>query len=411
MASILIVHENNNVTKLLSERIQQKLDLSVNIAETIEEANTLLGEPKSEYLLVILDIQLSPDNYAPFGEIPMIIISGALPILSNKLVQAKTVIDYVVNLENHNIQYIIQLIKRKKYASKIKVLVVDDEMIARRLIQNLLNNKGIDVLDAGSGKEALKILKENPDVKLAIIDYNMPQMNGFELTQKIRANYSRNELPIIGYSGVESRDLPASFMMYGANDFITKPFSLEEFNIRVMQNIQIVENFQELREASNRDFLTNLYNRRYFFEIGQKFFESAKRGHINLLVAMIDIDHFKTVNDTYGHAMGDLALISLAKILKKNLRNSDIISRFGGEEFCILSTGVTPKDGCTVYNRIREVVEKSVIETPDGDLKFTISIGLSGHEGESLTDVVNKADGLLYEAKNSGRNQVICQLN
>ncbi|MGL1936602.1 MAG: diguanylate cyclase [Fibrobacterales bacterium] len=410
MADIVVVHTPSNVTQLLAERITQKLDLSVVVVESVSEAKRFISDQESPVLLTIVDLSLSPNNYNPFGELPTIIITGALMVQSNLLIRTKGVLDYVVNLESHNIQYIIQLIKRKKYASALKIMIVDDEVVARRLIKNILANKGIQVLEAGSGKEALSLLSEHPDIKLVVIDYHMPQMNGFELTQKIRANYSRNELAIIGYSGVDSRDLPATFMMHGANDFIAKPFSLEEFQIRVMQNIQIVENFQELREVSNRDFLTNLYNRRYFFEIGQKFFESAKRGHIDILVAMIDIDHFKKVNDTYGHAMGDVVLMELAKILKKNLRNSDIIARFGGEEFCILSTGVLPKDGCTVFNRIREAVENHRIQTPDGELQFTMSVGLSGHQGESLTDVVNKADALLYQAKNTGRNQVICEL-
>jgi diguanylate cyclase (GGDEF)-like protein len=410
MAEIVIVHEPSNITQLLSERISQKLDLAVVVIASVAEAQSYIANQKNSVLLTIIDLSLSPNNYNPLGDLPTIIITGSLMVQSSLLLRTKGVMDYVVNLESHNIQYILQLIKRKKYASTIKVLIVDDEQIARRLILNILTNKGIQVLEAGSGKEALALLQKHPDIKLAVIDYNMPQMNGFELTQNIRADYSRNELPIIGYSGVDSRDLPATFMMHGANDFIAKPFSLEEFQIRVMQNIQIVENFQELREVSNRDFLTNLYNRRYFFEIGQKFFESAKRGHIDILVAMIDIDHFKKVNDTYGHAMGDVVLIELAKILKKNLRNSDIIARFGGEEFCILSTGVKAKDGCTVFNRIREAVENHRIQTPDGELQFTMSVGLCGHQCDSLSEVVNQADELLYQAKESGRNQVICEL-
>ena len=290
-----------------------------------------------------------------------------------------------------------------------KILVVDDSPLFRKTISDLLQNHNYTVLAAGNGKEALEVINEHPDIKMVITDFNMPEMDGFALTQKIRERYSSDELIIIGISSERDTYMPARFLKYGANDFIVKQsFLTEEFYCRVTQHLDSLERLQAVKEASMKDFLTGLYNRRYFFDFGQKLFASAKRDNLTLACAMIDIDFFKKVNDTYGHKAGDLVLQHVASTLKSRMRGTDIIARLGGEEFCILAVNLKENDAKKVFEELRQTIEKSSIQIDeDQTINVTISTGVVTELTDNLEDMVNRADALLYEAKNSGRNKVI----
>ena len=264
------------------------------------------------------------------------------------------------------------------------------------------------IFEASNGSQALEILKEHPDVKLAIIDYHMPDMDGVELTRRIRKTFSKDEFAIIGISAQGDNMMSAQFIKNGANDFITKPFVHEEFYCRLTQNIEMIDFLEQIKNASNKDYLTNLYNRRYFFESGQTLYANATRKHITISVAMIDIDYFKQVNDTYGHKAGDLVLQYIAWTLKKRFRQTDIVARFGGEEFCILASNMNREYIHKVFDDIRKVIAQLEIPVNDTMIHITISIGICTRLKQSLEEMINEADDMLYEAKRQGRNRVIC---
>jgi diguanylate cyclase (GGDEF)-like protein len=161
----------------------------------------------------------------------------------------------------------------------------------------------------------------------------------------------------------------------------------------------------KIKEMANTDFLTGLSNRRYFFEVGESLFQNAKRGNISISVAMFDIDHFKRVNDTSGHAAGDFIIRGIAEILTANLRKADVIARFGGEEFCIILHCKDRDDSYTVVDKLRLLVEQHVFMFEGKKIDVTISAGLTSVIGESLDEMVDKADEMLYKAKNGGRNR------
>ncbi len=171
----------------------------------------------------------------------------------------------------------------------------------------------------------------------------------------------------------------------------------------------MIEHIAEIKRLSHSDFLTNLYNRRYFFELGKKFFSSAKRRNTNFSVAMIDIDHFKSVNDTYGHDAGDEVLKNVAQILKNRFRESDIVSRFGGEEFCIFAADLTRNDSIRVFEEIRNSVEQSYMTIGGESVGVTISIGVCTVPEDTLDDMIKQSDLMLYEAKRMGRNRLVCE--
>jgi diguanylate cyclase (GGDEF)-like protein len=288
----------------------------------------------------------------------------------------------------------------------IKVLVVDDSKNTRYVVGRLLHAHRYQVLEAEDGPQALAELAKHPDTRLIIVDYNMPGMDGAELVRTIRRDHAKDHLAIIGISGVESTGLTAKFIKSGANDFLHMPFLTEEFYTRVTQNIELLEYIAQIKELAEKDYLTRLYNRRYVFSAGPKLMAAQTRRGQGVVVAMLDIDHFKRVNDTYGHAAGDLVLRQMAALLSARFRTSDIVSRFGGEEFCVLATDMNAADASGVFEELRQAFEASPVRYDGQNIHYTVSIGLCTSPLDGLEAMIKAADDALYVSKNDGRNRV-----
>ena len=157
---------------------------------------------------------------------------------------------------------------------------------------------------------------------------------------------------------------------------------------------------------ANKDFMTGAYNRRYFFETGQFIFEKAKRNKKDIAVAMFDIDKFKNINDKYGHDVGDTAIIEVSNILNKHLRASDLMARFGGEEFCVLLENINVTDLEIIFEKIRLIFEQNIIKINNYEIQFTTSIGIYYGIEDDLESMIRKSDDALYFCKNNGRNQI-----
>jgi diguanylate cyclase (GGDEF)-like protein len=412
---ILVVEDNKAVARLISSRITQELDFITKVAHSYEEARGILEE-NDAFFLAILDLNL-PD--APDGEIvdlvlareiPSIVLTGTLDDEVRKRILSKNVVDYIVKEGMHAIDYVIHLIKRLRNNRRIKALVVDDTATFRHLISRLLSLHKFNVITANDGLDALKMVKQHPDLKLILTDYEMPNMNGFELVSELRKDFTKDMMAIIGLSANTSETLSAQFLKKGANDFLSKPFLNEEFYCRVTQNVEIVELINEIREASIRDYLTGLYNRRYLYEIGNNLHSNAMRDNLAIAVGMVDIDYFKKINDTYGHDVGDIALKHVANLLTEHVRKTDVVSRCGGEEFCVILTNVDRQRALLVFGKIRKMIEKSEIQADGKIIKLTISTGVCTIIQNSLESMIKKADEMLYEAKESGRNRVVIDI-
>lgn len=182
----------------------------------------------------------------------------------------------------------------------------------------------------------------------------------------------------------------------------------EEMAVITVDDVTELEE-QKIRilEMANKDFLTGLHNRRYLFEYGEKIFQNAKRGNLTLAVVMLDIDFFKKVNDTYGHDAGDFILISLADILKSNFRKADLLTRIGGEEFCLLLNVKKHDDALLVMEKIRKLIQNQKFIYEQTLIPITISCGITNIMEDTLENMIKKADLMLYEAKGSGRNKVL----
>ena len=414
---ILVVEDNKTLAKLISKKIQHALEMEVDVAYSLAEAKLFLARYK--YFITLLDINL-PD--APNGEVVdyalskknhVIVLSANIDKEFRQKMLQKNIIDYVNKGGAGDINYIIQSIERLRKNRQHKVLVVDDSMVFRKQMQNMLENLFFEVITVAHGEEALGMLQAKPDISLVLTDYNMPVMNGLELTYEIRQTYSKDELCILALSGNEDAEVSALFLKHGANDYIKKPFSKEEFSCRVNNSIEALENIQMIMNYANRDYLTGLYNRRYFYSAMSEYIEDVKLSGEQFAVAMIDIDHFKNVNDTYGHDIGDKVIVTVADILRSSTSPRDLVSRFGGEEFCVVLKNINRYSAQDILARIHtEVANYSLQIDKERVVNFTISIGaVLYQDGESLDDAINEADMLLYKAKKEGRNRLIFESN
>ena len=413
---ILLVEDAKFFRSVIKSQIEKQLGFTVTCAETYAEAVTILDERADDFFLALLDLNL-PD--APKGEIIDVVIEKSVPSivfsgqfneeLRDHLMQ-QNIIDYVVKDSPASIEYVISTVKRLYNNQSVKVLLADDSKTARYQMRSLLERYKFNVLEATDGLEALKLLDENPDVLLVITDYNMPKLDGFEFTKKIRSHYSKRQLCIIGVSTYGNHALSAKFIKVGANDFITKPFLNEEFFCRVSQNIEMLEHIRALESSLITDYLTGLRNRRYLFERGEAMLEECRNEGGFLIAAMLDIDFFKKINDSFGHDGGDEALKAVSNYLRHYFNDIGVASRFGGEEFCILIHQDHTDDIEDIFETVRQNIENLNISYGNRALKVTLSIGISWRKTADLETLINAADQCLYKAKDKGRNQVVIDL-
>jgi len=412
MKRILIVEDNKTLAKLLVKKIEMSLKYTVDVAYRFSEAKLFLK--KYDYFIALLDINL-PD--APNGEVVDYVLSKGVRtiVLSanvdkefRKKLLAKNIIDYVNKGGVQDINYIIQTLQRLEKNQNHKILVVDDSMVFRNQVKTMLENLFYEVITVAHGEEALGMSSSNLDISMVITDYYMPVMNGLELTNEIRKNYSKNELCIIAISSNNDEEINAMFLKQGANDYIKKPFSKEEFSCRINNSIEALENIQYITNHANRDYLTGLYNRRYFLENMNEYMEDLSLSGEKFAIAMLDIDFFKKINDAHGHDVGDKVIVAISEVLRANTNYRDIVARFGGEEFCIVLKNINPYSVPEILERLRQEVEDfAFILDANTKIKFTISIGVAYHDdSDTLEETINQADMNLYNAKQNGRNQV-----
>ncbi len=408
---ILLVEDNKTLSKLISLKISTELNVPVDVAYTLHEAE--LFTHKYRYTLCILDLNL-PD--APNGEIvdamvkkkiPSIVLTGSVDKEFRKAMLQKEIIDYVHKGSIHDIDYVIDMIKRLFKNREHKVMIVDDSSLFRNQMKKMVENLFFQVFALAHGEEALLILEQHPDVRIIITDYNMPVMDGLELTKAVREKFTKNQLSIFVLSSTEDTDVSAMFLKRGANDFITKPFSKEEFSCRLNNAIEAIENIDTITHYSSRDFLTGLYNRRHFFAVMEPYFTDAVHRDEEFILSMVDIDNFKVINDSYGHEVGDKVIVHVSEILRSNVQHQDIVARFGAEEFCVVLKDTTREKAIEILERIRQRISLAplVLEN-QREIFVTVSIGAALEHDNTLAETLNEADTQLFHAKSNGKNRL-----
>jgi diguanylate cyclase (GGDEF)-like protein len=289
-----------------------------------------------------------------------------------------------------------------------RILIVDDIPANVEILSFHLEDEGYQIIEAQSGEQALTILRSEPiDIDLILLDVMMPIMSGLEVLAQVKRNPSTEGVPIILVTANADDENVAEGLDMGAFDYIIKPYSLVVLLARVRAALREKERLSLLEKWATTDPLTELYNRRHFFDLADRELQRSRRLKSELSFIMLDIDYFKQVNDTYGHLSGDNALIQLAKTLKNALRKVDFCCRFGGEEFVLCLPDTSGQGAWKVAEKIRKQVAAMPIITLDNKgIQIKISLGIASSKQEKDVEVVLKrADAALYQAKEAGRDQ------
>jgi diguanylate cyclase (GGDEF)-like protein len=410
---VLIVEDSSVILKVLKHLAKQSLQLEPIFATSMAQAKEIYEEHKHELFAGIIDLAL-PD--APNGEMvdflltedfPVIVLTGSYDEIRREALVKQGVVDYVVKESRYSYRYAINMINRLYKNQAIQVLVVEDSKPYRKHITRLLVAHKYQVLEAENGLEAMAQLKTHPDIKMVITDYNMPEMDGFELVQAIRRQYEKADMIIIGLSGEDGGLLSIKFIKNGADDFLNKPFQQEEFYCRITNNIESLEQLHRIQELANRDYLTSLYNRRYFCEEGDKLLKQAVKNNTEISLVAIDIDYFKSVNDEYGHEAGDKVLKFFSRELE-NILGRFLVARIGGEEFCIIVPGLSNIKVVNLINGFKQHLASQIIDVNDDEfVRLAFSAGVTNIKLDTINALLNQADEYLYRAKEAGRNMVI----
>ncbi|MHB1275348.1 MAG: GGDEF domain-containing response regulator [Candidatus Humimicrobiaceae bacterium] len=290
------------------------------------------------------------------------------------------------------------------------ILIVDDTPKNIQLLGSVLREENYKIAIANNGAQAVSIASQiRPD--LILLDVMMPGLNGFETCQKIKEIEEIKKIPIIFLTAKSEIEEIVNGFKVGAVDYITKPFNIYELKARVKTHIELKiskdlleESNIKLEKLSITDGLTGLYNHRYIVDLTSRLIEEAKRYKQILSVSMIDIDNFKSINDTYGHPFGNEVLIKLASTFEEKVRKTDYAGRYGGEEFLIVLEHTDISGAIDVIERIRSSVEN--LKWQKKDLKITISSGVFQRTDEDTSLLISKADQLLLKAKKNGKNRV-----
>lgn len=409
---ILIVEDNKALAKLIAKKMEDKVEMDIDIAHSLAEAQAFLTDPK-EYFIALLDLNL-PD--APNGEVVDYVISKGLPsiVLTGSMDEAtresfihKDIVDYVYKGNMDDINYIFRIINRLSKNRQYKVMVVEDSAPFRSALKKILTSLQFQVFTAAHGEEAMNYFTDNPDIKLALCDYRMPVKDGLEVLKEIRAIGDKNQIGVLMMTSPSENVNGAIFLKNGANDFIAKPFVKEELICRVNNTIEAMENINQIADFANKDFLIGVYNRRYFYENMNEYVAYAEEHMEPYVVAMLDIDHFKKINDTHGHNSGDKVLKTLAKKLIDETKGDDLIARFGGEEFCVILKNISNEDAVKFFVNLRANIANCKVQLKKEQISFTVSIGVAFSRSDyRLDELLELADEALYRAKENGRNRV-----
>ena len=304
---------------------------------------------------------------------------------------------------------------------KATILLVEDNKGQADIIREYLSRSGYEVLSAEDGVSAFKAARIGP-IDLILLDRVLPDMDGSEVCRWLKLDQKTRDIPVIMLTVRSAMNDKVTGLESGADDYLPKPFDEAELNARIYarlrskiqqdelkkKNTQLEDMLTRVESLAILDPLTGLYNRRRFETILTNEFKRAARYQSSLSCMVIDIDHFKAVNDSFGHQTGDIVLKEVAHVIQTTLREVDTPARWGGEEFIALSPNTTRENAIKAAERIRKAVASHTF-AGIGDRQITVSIGVAGMPDpalDSLDKLIHAADVAMYEAKKNGRNRV-----
>lgn len=298
----------------------------------------------------------------------------------------------------------------------MRILIADDDAMSRRLLQKTLERAGYEVIAVENGKRAKEELFRPDAPRLALLDWVMPELDGPGVCREVRHRTDHSYVYIILVTSKESKRDIVDGLESGADDYLTKPFDPEELKARLRTGGRILDledKLVEAREAmrfqATHDALTQLWNRGVVVDLLSRELARCHREKSNAAVILGDLDHFKTINDTYGHVVGDEVLRETSRRLISSVRTYDFVGRYGGEEFLIMLSNCDPRHAMSRVDQIRRAIAGEAIQTASGPINVTMSLGLllsRDWPPQPVEYILNEVDGALYAAKAAGRNCV-----
>jgi two-component system cell cycle response regulator len=296
----------------------------------------------------------------------------------------------------------------------LKILVADDDPISRRLVQACITQAGYEPVVAVDGLEALARLDGRDSPRLAVLDWMMPHLDGLGVCEAVRKRESDAYVYIILLTANEKSEQIVRGLEAGADDYLTKPFDVDELKARIRTGRRILDLQDQLiaardslRVQATHDALTGIWNRRAILEILQGELARSKRKGTYPSIIMADLDHFKRINDTYGHPAGDTVLCEAARRMGQGVRAYDSIGRYGGEEFLIVAAECGQREAIRIADRLREGLCDKLVDLASTSVAVTASLGVAtGDAGTDVEALLSRADQALYDAKRAGRNIV-----
>lgn len=448
--TILVVDDSATARKMIRQELTDGGYVVIEAEDGFSALAKAVASPRPD--LITLDVEmpkldgfatcrkLREERYARFFAdqknkmVPVIFVTSVDTLEARSLGFQLGAIDFINKpfAKGAILAAVNKILRPENLLKGLTALVVDDSQLVRNLVSKTLEQQGVKVLEAVNGREAFATAQNfYSEIDLVVTDFNMPEMNGDELCHLLRRDLKMDQVPIIFLTARTEKEIILDIFRAGATDYIIKPFVQEEVLARIKVHLEVrrllkelsaevkirKEAEQELRklnqslkEMSIRDGLTGLFNHRHFQEQLHNAFLLARRHAGELTVAMLDLDHFKLVNDNFGHPFGDFVLKGFADIMKKLVRETDIVARYGGEEFVILLPQTDLKGGVIFAERLRKKAESHVYNDGLHAKQVTISIGLASFKDNKTREsgeLLSFADQALYQAKAGGRNCVV----
>lgn len=415
MKKILLIEDNPKLLKQKFDEIREHLSYPIVIAENCAELHSILEGEADEIFIALLDYHLEGGaegegiSLLSHHNIPLVVYTEKFCNDVRETVLEQGALEYLLKNTNSDLFYTLRLIERTYKNSFIKALIVDGSQALRVQLASHLEAFGIQCLQATDAATTMTLLANHPEVKLLLIDLDIHgEIQGIDLVEDVREHYSNADLTILGLTphGYNS-PMSIEFLKKGANDFIIKPFIKEQLYLRIMQSLEMLDMIEEKHQLASTDFLTQLYNRRTLEQMAPLIIEKAKVEGKPICVAMIDIDHFKSVNDRFGHGVGDSVLKFLSRQLKSSFRGDDLVVRNGGEEFCVVLEHVSKAKAFALFDEFRNKIATTPFEEGEITISLTVSIGIFYGLDDTIDAMMKIADDRLYRAKSSGRNRVV----
>lgn len=405
--TVLVVENSNTQARIITEHIESVTPFDTLVVNSMDELDNKLEGNGGDIFIAVLNLNIkgAPDgeavDYVLSRKIPCIILTSTFDEqIRNRFIE-KSVLDYFNKSSHSDLEEMVDLIRRIHSNHEIKVAVAEDNSTARKIMRNLLERLNFTVLTGKDGAEALEIIKANPDIKLLLTDYEMPKLDGFELVSEVRKIYSRDQLAILGVSAHDSGAITAKFLKRGANDFLKKPFEVEEFSWRVSNNLNELERIRSIKDGYSRDPLTGFSNLSSFLEKGRDLYLRMLSQGETPALAIFNIDNELSITENYGWDAGPAAFKKVASLLDQHSLGWAMSARSDRGFFILTDDGETLKKDLSA---VKAALASAQIVSGSERFMASASFVMSKEPGSTLDQVMSKVAKALAASQASGIN-------